>query len=76
MILRTLQKIEAEGAKGVLVVPYWPAQAWFPVYQSLLISKPIYLHPDKNLLKSPLRNHHPMWKNITLVAGILLKKLT
>ena len=31
VISRKLKKIKAEKAEAVLVVPYWPNQAWFPM---------------------------------------------
>ncbi|XP_046605016.1 uncharacterized protein LOC124297748 [Neodiprion virginianus] len=33
LILRTLQKIECEEAQGIVVVPEWPAQPWYPKFQ-------------------------------------------
>ena len=31
VISRTLKKIKPEKAEGILMVPYWPNQTWFPV---------------------------------------------
>lgn len=41
LIPRVLRKIVDEGATGTIVVPWWPSQAWFPLFQRLLISEPI-----------------------------------
>ena len=71
LITRVLKKIYNDKARGVLVIPFWPTQAWFPFFQKLLISDLIYFKPNKNLLKSPFREHHPLWPSLTLVAGIL-----
>ncbi|XP_036146143.1 uncharacterized protein LOC118646722 [Monomorium pharaonis] len=36
LILRTLRKIITDKAEGVLVVPWWPAQPWFPLFEQLM----------------------------------------
>ncbi|XP_068993243.1 uncharacterized protein [Neodiprion pinetum] len=36
VILRTIRKIIAKKANGVLVVPFWPTQPWYPLFQKLL----------------------------------------
>jgi len=68
MIFRVLNKIIADKARGMLVVPLWPSQPWYPVFLSLLEDIPITLQPSKTLL-SFNRTPHPLWKKITLVAG-------
>jgi len=74
LILRTLRKIINDKAIGVVVVPYWPTQSWFPLFTSLLV-KPIVLGPSKFLLTSPYRNQeHPLAAHLTLVAGILSRQ--
>lgn len=70
IILRTLKKIIDDRARGILVVPYWPAQPWFPIFISLLKSQYIVFKPAKNLL-SVDRIPHPLWERLTLVAGVL-----
>lgn len=74
MILHCLHKIIEDKAEGIFVVPYWTSQPWFPVFNSLLISKLLFFEPNPSLLLSFNRTQHPMWKNITLVAGILSAK--
>ena len=44
IISRTLKKIKAEKAEGILVVPYWPNQVWFPVLFKMLIDILIVCH--------------------------------
>lgn len=74
IILRVLEKIRAEGSRGIVVVPKWPAQAWYPVYMAMLNSEPLYLKPSKYLLSSLDRKPHPLWERITLVVGTLSGK--
>ena len=37
MILKVIQKIELEQSKGVLVVPYWPTQPWWPKFTKMSV---------------------------------------
>lgn len=74
LILRVLKKIMEDKAEGIVIVPNWPTQAWFPLFLSLLVEKPFYLGPELNLLKSPFRKNHPLARNLTLVVGKLSAK--
>ena len=71
IILKVLRKIIDDKATGIVVVPDWPTQPWYPLYHSLLISKPLIFKPNKKMLFSSSRPHHPLWQNLSLVAGIL-----
>lgn len=72
LILRSLQKIVCDKATGILVVPFWTTQPWFPLFESLLVEKPLHLTPSKNLLMSPCRElQHPLQNNLALIAGKL-----
>ncbi|CAD6241384.1 GSCOCG00002711001-RA-CDS, partial [Cotesia congregata] len=35
IITRVIKKIKDDKAEGVLVVPHWPTQVWFPTFQKL-----------------------------------------
>ena len=71
LILRTLHKISCEKAYGIMVVPKWCSQPWYPLYLSMTVSKLIEFGPDRELLLSPFRQPHPLHKKLTLVAAIL-----
>lgn len=71
MILKTLQKIITDKAKGVLVVPYWPTQAWYPLFGQLLVGDPIKFKPKSDLLRCPFRETHPLSSSLTMIAGQL-----
>lgn len=75
IILRVLQKICLEKTTGIVVVPLWPTQPWFPLFKSLLIDEPIIFEPNDSLLLSTNRIQHPLAKDLTLVAGKLSGKL-
>jgi len=74
LILRVLRKIIDDKAEGVVVIPWWPAQPWFPLFNRLVIDQPIQFDPDINMLSSPFREVHPMWSRISLVAARLSGK--
>lgn len=76
LILRLLQKIIADKAEGICVVPYWPTQPWFPLFKKMLVGEVLYFKPDPKLLTSPFRKSHPLANNLTLVAGKLSGKLS
>lgn len=68
VILKTLQKIINDKAEGIIVVPYWPTQPWFPLFRRLC-SDIIYFEPNINLLKSPFRTVHSLHRTLTLAAA-------
>ena len=70
VISRTLKKIKAEKAEGILVVPYWPNQVWFPVLFKMLINLPVLITSRKNLLKLPQYPElvHLVWRKIDIVV--------
>ena len=71
IILRVLRKIKTDGAEGILVVPDWPCQPWYPLFRSLLCSDPVILSPNHKLLISCSNEPHPLWKSLSLVAAKL-----
>ena len=74
LILRVIRKIIDDRSEGVLLVPYWPAQVWYPLFLELLIEEPFFLGPRANLITSPFREVHPLASNLILVAGRLSGK--
>lgn len=75
IITRVLEKIVQEKGLGIVVVPYWPTQAWYPLFTKLLLEKPIYFKANKFLLVSPFRDYHPLHEEISLVVGKLSGRL-
>lgn len=74
LIGRVLKKIIEDRSIGILVVPYWPNYSWFSLFLRLCCQKPIIFEPSENLLFSPFRRPHPLWKNIRLAASTLSGK--
>lgn len=75
LILKMLQKIICDKAEGVVVVPHWPTQPWFPMLQKMMITDPLYFGPHSHLLKSPFRLIHSLSNSLILVAVKLSGKL-
>lgn len=71
LIPRVLRKIVDDKAEGIVVVPWWPSQSWFPLFRQLSISEPFIIPPSEFLLVSPLRNQHPAHQNLSLAVGKL-----
>ena len=50
LISRVLQKIENENAEGILIVPAFTTQPWFPRLLRLLIKPPVKLPNSRDSL--------------------------
>jgi ribonuclease HI len=70
-IIKVLNKIKSESCEGVVVVPDWPTQPWYPMFQELAMSRILKLR-SKSLLFCPYDcRPHPLSKQIGLLAAIL-----
>lgn len=69
LISRVLQKIRTDTARGIIVVPYWPTQAFFPLLLRLLVANPVLLSARKHLLTLPgyPEMQHPMNKKLRIL---------
>ena len=52
-ISKILQKVSADKATVLLVVPNWPTQIWFPFLMDMLISERFIIPPSINQLELP-----------------------
>lgn len=77
MVARVLQKMELEGAQGVVIVPLWPTQMWFSKMLKLITAVPLILPMDKHLLTLPQDQSrvHPLFPKMRLVACKLSGKV-
>lgn len=72
LILRIINKIMIDKAEVTLIAPYWPTQPWFPLFQALLKTPPLFFKPDNKNLLSPCRTKtHPLAAKLSLLAGRL-----
>ena len=70
--LRCLQKITADKAEGVIIVPMWPTQTYYPRLMSMLIQLPRLLPRKENLLRLPhSEKSHPLWQKMQLMACLV-----
>lgn len=75
LILRVLTKIQIDQVQGIVVVPAWKTQPWFPLWQSLLVESAIQFSLDNANLLSPCRTiQHLLASKLTLMAGFLSGK--
>lgn len=69
LITLCLQKIEEDQSSGVLLVPLWPTQPWFPVLLRSLVDHPRLLPQPRDLLTQPhSTTPHPLGKTLKLLA--------
>lgn len=73
VILKSLRKIISDQATGIMVVPMWPTQPWFPLFKKLLVTELIILKPDRNnsFIISPSSSNRQVHTKITLAVGVL-----
>ena len=65
MIPKCVQKINQDKAKGILIIPVWPTQSWFPLVLQLLYRQPWIIGPSPQLLThAHIREPHPLHKNL------------
>ena len=75
LIGRVLQKIRAEKASAVVIVPMWPTQPWFPTFLGLLDRTPIQLPRLPNLMTLAFSTKlHPLRQKLIMIAGHLSGK--
>ena len=74
-LTRVLKKIEYDGATGIVIVPNWPTQVWFPLLRRLLLAEPMELGWQDNLPDLPFRQGvHPLGRKVKLMACHLCGK--
>ena len=78
IILRCVQKIEQEEAKGMLVVPNWLTQPWYTKLMQLITDYPRLLPEQKDILThiSQKGSCHPLWQRLHLMARKLSRQLS
>jgi len=72
LILRVLNKIKLDKVEGIVIVPFWTTQPWFPLYNKMTKSNMLFLGPNSDLLFNPYsRDSHQVHKNLQLMACVL-----
>jgi hypothetical protein len=69
IINQVLQKISEEKATGIIVIPQWPTQSWWPYLTNMLINCPLMLPSTQTTLMLPSHPQkiHPLQKNLRLL---------
>ena len=69
LIPHCLQKIKADKAEGLLIVPNWPTQSWYPRLQAMMKGKAMILKRHASLLTQPVSNiPHPLHERLDLLC--------
>ena len=69
LLNRCIRKIKTDKASGMIIVPYWPTQLWFPALMEIVTNNPIVINRKKNVLTLPHRDQqHPLGQKLTLLA--------
>ena len=69
LITKCLQKIRNDDAEGIMIVPNWPSQAWFPILKKMLIGEPMLLTRSSTLLRLPNSDTpHPLHSKMDLLC--------
>lgn len=72
MISRVLSKINNEKVFGIVIVPDWNTQPWYPTYMRMCKNIYLKIKPNKSLLFYPSTNrNHPLSSKVTLLAAVL-----
>ena len=69
-IIHALQKIQCEQSTGIIIIPNWKTQIFFPIAMKLLIDLPILIKPRKKNLILPKNSKaiHPLHRKMGLLA--------
>jgi hypothetical protein len=72
-----LNKICKENAEGIVVIPDWPTQSWYPKAMQMLQKPPVPLKARESLLHLPGQPNqvHPIHHRLNLLVCHLLGKL-
>ena len=71
-----IHKICQDQAQGIIVIPEWTTQYWYPKVLQLLKEAPVKLKASPNLLQLPQNPQavHPLHANLNLLVCHLLGK--
>ena len=75
LLNKVLRKIEQDQASGILIVPLWHTQPWFPAMLRLLVKTPIILPNREDSLVLPFSDRlHPLRDRLRLTVCLLSGK--
>ena len=66
---RCLRKIQQDKGKGIMIVPVWFTQTWFPLVLQLLYTQPCICQPSPTLLQHTSHYKlHPLHQKLHLMV--------
>lgn len=69
LLPRVLQKLSADKATSVVILPNWPTQTYYATAMNMLIQDPVYIRKSRSLLEIPdSKQIHPLWNKLTLLG--------
>ena len=71
MIGKVLNKVEIEKCKGIVVVPHWPTQPWWPKFSLMCCAPPIVLSRFQGQLLTHQWRKEGELPKMTLMAGLI-----
>jgi hypothetical protein len=72
LIPRVLRKIQDDKSRGIIIVPDWKTQPWFPVFMKMKYSKTLKFKKGTFQLSSPFSNrNHPMSESLSLLVAVV-----
>ena len=72
LIGKVLAKLHKDQASGVVMVPFWSTQPWFPQAIGMLTKPPLLCSPSYRLLELPgTFRKHPLHKKLYMLAMYL-----
>lgn len=70
LLAKVMNKIKADAATGVVIVPLWPTAPWFPLFLDLLVETPLLLPRRRDLLTKPTVSAHlPAWETMAALLS-------
>ena len=76
LLPRVLKKIKEDGAKGMIICPNWPSQAFYPILADMIIKNPVKVSARKHLLIMPQNKElqHRLAKNLSILICLVSGK--
>ena len=70
LITKVLRKIYQEKATGIIIVPNWPTQPWWPRLMAMVIQPPLLLPKRRSTIFLPCQPEvpHPLFPKLQLLA--------
>ncbi|KAJ8913473.1 hypothetical protein NQ315_013853 [Exocentrus adspersus] len=70
MVLRTLQKLIEDKAEGIVVVPLWISQPWYPIFESLLVRSPSFRQNSSPFVAGPFPGGREVIRKALLLGAV------